>query len=188
MRSLATFGEATRAAAHASCRPRVEFVGPFVEAAVHVLRAELDHTPAKGQLHRIQSDRTATDVSAVVAVTGDIAGLVIVSMAYNVARHIVTRMVGWAIDDIQDPMALSAISELANMVIGRASMGLEQNGYSTSVSPPIVYTGLRARIAPIPVPRLVIPLVTRAGEVRVETALRSRLDDAETGVRPTSAG
>lgn len=186
MRSLATFAEATRAAAHASSRPRVEFVGPFVEAAAYVLRAELDHTPTKGQLYRMQSDRTSTDVSAVVAVTGDVAGLVIVSMAYETARHIVSRMVGWAIDDIQDPMALSAISELANMVIGRASIGLEQNGYATSLSPPIVYTGLRSKIAPVPVPRLVIPLLTRAGEVRVETALRSRHDDIEAGADATA--
>ena len=61
-------------------------------------------------------------------------------------------------------MAQSAIAELANMVTGQASIGLERNGYPTDMSPPVLLIGAGSQVATFNLTRLVIPLVVSAGE------------------------
>src|SRR5436309_501461 len=65
---------------------RAEFINPFLQAATEVLEAELGSVPTRGSVGLQRSSYTSDDVTAVVAVTGSIAGRVMFAMTERTSR------------------------------------------------------------------------------------------------------
>ena len=57
-------------------------------------------------------------------------------------------------------------------ITGQASIGLEKNGYSTDMSPPVLLIGHGASIATFNLTRLVVPLVVSFGEFAIDIAVK----------------
>ena len=94
MLAKVTVAEAAKHAAEAPETARLELIGPFVDAAARVLGQECGETPQRGTLHRVRSPQTNNELSALIAITGGVAGLVIYSMTQDVALSIASRMIG----------------------------------------------------------------------------------------------
>lgn len=171
MLAKVTVAEAARAVADAPDRPRLELVGPFVEAAARVLSQECGEAASRGELHRLRSPQTSRDVSALIAITGGVAGLVIYSMSNDTACALASRMIGDTVTEL-DPMAQSAIAELANMITGQAGIGLERNGFPSDMSPPLLLLGKGSTIATLNLTRLVVPLLVSFGEITIDIAIK----------------
>ncbi|MCS7294494.1 MAG: chemotaxis protein CheX, partial [Dehalococcoidia bacterium] len=127
MKANVNLDEAARVAAEAD-QAKAELVSPFLEAAALVLWQECREQPVRGKVHRVRSPRTSDEVSALVALTGSVAGLVIYSMSSVTACALASKMMGEPVEEL-DPLAQSAIAELANVITGQASILLEQAGY-----------------------------------------------------------
>ncbi|HMO53075.1 MAG TPA: chemotaxis protein CheX [Tepidiformaceae bacterium] len=166
-----TVAEAAQAAAQAPEKARLELIGPFVDAAARVIQQECQEPVARGQLHRVRSPQTSNEVSALIAITGGVAGLVIYSMTEDTARGFASRMIGEPVGEL-DALAQSAIAELANMITGQAGIGLERNGYSSDMSPPVLLLGKGSSIATLNLTRLVVPLVVSFGEFTIDIAVK----------------
>lgn len=171
MHAKVTVAEAALAVAEAPDRARLEFVAPFIEAAARVLLQECQETVGKGTLHRVRSPQTSNEVSALIAITGSVAGLVIYSMSRETACGFASRMIGEPIAEL-DAMAQSAVAELANIITGQASIALEQAGFPSDMSPPVLLLGQGSSIATFNLTRLVIPLVVSTGEFVVDLAIK----------------
>ncbi|MCK9520072.1 MAG: chemotaxis protein CheX [Dehalococcoidia bacterium] len=171
MLAKVSVAEAARQAADAPDRARLELVAPFVEAAAKVIMQECGDVVGKGQLHRVRSPQTSNDVSAMIAVTGGVAGLVIYSMSLTTAMGFASRMIGEPVTEM-DEMAQSAIAELANIITGQASIGLEANGFPSDMSPPVLLLGQGSSIATFNLTRLVVPLIVSFGEFTIDIAIR----------------
>ncbi len=166
-----TVAEAARHAADAPDRARVELVGPFIEAAARVITQECGETVTRGQLHRVRSPQTNNDISALIAITGGVAGLVIYSLSEETALGFASRMIGEPVTEL-DALAQSAIAELANMITGQAGIALEKNGFPSDMSPPILLLGKGSSIATLNLTRLVVPLVVSFGEFTIDIAVK----------------
>ncbi len=171
MLAKVTVAEATKAAAEAPDRARLELIGPFVEAAARVIQQECKETVQRGQLHRVRSPRTSNDISALIAITGGVAGLVIYSMTMEAACGFASRMIGEPLTEL-DELGQSAIGELANMITGQAGIALERNGFPSDMSPPVLLLGKGSSIATLNLTRLVIPLVASFGEFTMDIAIK----------------
>ncbi|MBI2767626.1 MAG: chemotaxis protein CheX [Chloroflexi bacterium] len=155
-----------------SGRLLVDAVEPFVVAAGLVLQEVCRETFTRQQVRASRSLLTRDDWNSVVAVQGDrVAGLVTYSMSEFTACRVAARMVDGDVLSL-DGMALSALSELTNMITGRASMGLEANGFRSSISPPRLLRGTGKYVCPRPLLWLDVPLKTRLGTLTVAVALR----------------
>ena len=110
-------------------------------------------------------------VAAASPLTGGLSGLVIYTMSEATACGFASRMMGETVEEF-DAMAQSAVAELANMITGQASIGLEKNGYSTDMSPPVLLIGHGASIATFNLTRLVVPLVVSFGEFAIDIAVK----------------
>jgi chemotaxis protein CheX len=165
-----TVAEAAQAAAEAETA-RLELVGPFVEAAARVLSQECGEAPRRGDIHRVRSPQTNNEVSVLIAITGGVAGLVIYSMTDTTAMAIASRMIGDELSEL-DALGQSAIAELANMITGQAGIGLERNGFSSDMSPPVLILGKGSSIATLNLTRLIVPLVLSLGEVTIDIAIK----------------
>ena len=69
---------------------RAEFINPFLQAATEVLESELGSPPVRGNIGLQRSAYTSDEVTAVVAVTGEVAGIVLFAMAETTAQAIVS--------------------------------------------------------------------------------------------------
>jgi chemotaxis protein CheX len=171
MHGRVTVSEAVTAAGGSLQGTSIELVKPFVEAAARVIQKECGEQVAKGKIARLRSPQTTNEVSSLIAMTGDVAGLVIYSMTALTACGFASRMINEPVDEL-DEMAQSAIAELANMITGQAGIGLEQNGISSDMSPPVVLLGRGSSIVTFHLDRLVLPLVVSFGEFQIEMAIR----------------
>src|SRR5437667_12458917 len=106
---------------------RAEFINPFLQAASEVLESELGTRPQRGSIGLQRSAYTSDEVTAVVAVTGDVAGMVLFAMSDATARGIVSKMMGQDFDEF-DALAQSGIAEVGNVITGRAAVLLSEAG------------------------------------------------------------
>lgn len=171
MLAKVTVAEAAVAASEAPDRARLELIGPFVEAAARVIQQECGEPVRRGQLHRVRSPQTSNDISALIAITGGVAGLVIYSMTMEAALGFASRMIGEPVQEL-DALGQSAIAELANMITGQAGIALERNGFPSDMSPPVLLIGKGSSIATLNLTRLVVPLVVSFGEFTMDIAIK----------------
>ncbi|HEV7666323.1 MAG TPA: chemotaxis protein CheX [Chloroflexota bacterium] len=150
---------------------RAEIINPFLQAASEVLEAELGAAPLRGPIGLQRSAYTSDEVTAVVAVTGEVAGMVLFAMAEPTARAIVSKMMGQEFPEM-DALAQSGIAEIGNVITGRAAVLLSDAGFPSDLAPPMLLVGRGTMISTLDVQRLVIPMDTEFGRIEVQVALK----------------
>jgi chemotaxis protein CheX len=150
---------------------RAEFINPFLQAATEVLESELGSPPKRGSIGLQRSAYTSDDVTAVVAVTGDVAGMVLFAMTDATARAMVSKMMGQSFDEF-DALAQSGIAELGNVITGRAAVLLAEAGFPSDLAPPMLLVGRNMLVSTLDVQRLVIPIETEMGNLEIQVALK----------------
>jgi chemotaxis protein CheX len=150
---------------------KAEFINPFLQAATQVLESELGSAPARGNIGLQRSPYTSNDVTAVVGVTGSVAGMVMISMAESTARAMVGVMMGQEFPEF-DALAQSGIAEIGNVITGRAAVLLAEAGFPSNLAPPMLIIGRGTMLSTLDVQRLVIPLTTEFGSIEIQVALR----------------
>lgn len=74
-------------------------------------------------------------------ITGDVKGYVLVRFNEDNAKKVASAMMmGMPIDTL-DEMSLSALSELGNMILGGATVHLEEQGIHTDITTPTLING-----------------------------------------------
>ena len=150
---------------------RAEFINPFLQAATEVLESELGSAPRRGPVGLQRSAYTSDEVTAVVAVAGSIAGMVMFAMTDTTARAMVSRMMGQEFAEF-DALAQSGIAEIANVITGRAAVLLSEAGFPSDLAPPMLLVGRNTLISTLDVQRLVIPIETDLGKIEIQVALK----------------
>jgi chemotaxis protein CheX len=150
---------------------RAEFINPFLQAASEVLESELGAAPQRGTIGLQRSAYTSEEVTAVVAVTGEIAGMVLLSMDAATARALVSKMMGQDFPEL-DALGQSGIAEIGNVITGRAAVLLAETGITSDLAPPMLLVGRGTLISTLDVQRLVIPLETEFGKIEIQVALK----------------
>jgi chemotaxis protein CheX len=152
---------------------RAEFVNPFLQAASEVLAAELGSEPTRGEIGLQRSAYTTEDVTAVVHVSGSILGIVLYGMPERTARAIVQHLQGSPCEEF-DALAQSGISELGNVITGRATTLLAGAGFPSILLPPLLILGRGRMVSQEDQQRLVIPLDTPFGPILIQVVLGTR--------------
>ena len=150
---------------------RAEIINPFLQAASEVLESELGSPPQRGAIGLQRSAYTSNEVTAVVAVTGEVAGMVLFAMTESTARAMVSKMMGQDFPEL-DALAQSGIAEIGNVITGRASCLLSEAGFTSDLAPPMLIVGRGSMISTLDVQRLVIPMQTDFGLVEIQVALK----------------
>ena len=150
---------------------KVEFVNPFIQAVTEVLESELGGQSQRGELRLHRSAVTTDEVTAIVCVTGTVAGLVLYSMDETTALAILSRTMNQDFREF-DALAQSGIGELGNVITGRAGVLLAEAGYPSNMTPPAVVVGKGTMVTTLDLNRLVLPLETDLGSLEVQIVLR----------------
>jgi chemotaxis protein CheX len=151
---------------------QVRLVACYADAAAQVLALETGATVIRLGLQVQKDPYTSDQVTAMIGVSGSLAGSVYLSMSESTALAVVGMMLGQTSTGL-DELAQSGIAELVNVVAGAAGVGLSELGFTTSITPPLLLVGAGARLSSVEIQRLVVPLETRCGPIAIHVALRA---------------
>ena len=152
---------------------RVEYINPFVESAFNILNEVLQSDITRGELYLKATSQPVLGVAAIIGLTGDVEGLVLLDMSLVTAMWIASTMNGEELDGF-DELARATIAELANMITGQAVTKLHDLGYNFDLSPPSLITGDNMIVTDSGVEALIVPLQLPQGKLEINVAVRER--------------
>ncbi|MCB0191138.1 MAG: chemotaxis protein CheX [Anaerolineae bacterium] len=153
----------------------VQFLNPFIEAAFAVLDAEVGVTAKRGQLSLQRSAATASEVTVLISMVGQVKGVVLYGLSEATALQIVAKILGQSFAEFDD-LAQSGISEMGNVITGQAGQRLAEAGFESNISPPTMIVGKGTLISTLDFERLQVPLETELGTIQIHLALRESIN------------
>jgi len=129
--------------------------------------------PTCGELVPRNSPFTTQQITIIAGVTGEIEGVILYGMSGSTVMKIAGTMIGSEVDEL-DEMAISAVSEIANMVTGNAITILSQKGYNLDITPPSTVMGVDVQIS-TRAPAMTIPVKTNMGDIEINVSLAQNI-------------
>lgn len=148
----------------------VKYINPFVEAAFQVLKSDVDIPAERGDLSLQNSACTSDDITVLISVVGQVQGVVLYGLSEKTGMAIVSRILGQPFKEF-DRLAQSGIAELGNVITGNASSRLAEADCVANISPPTLVMGRGTLVSTLDFQRLVVPIRTELGEIKIHLAL-----------------
>jgi len=150
----------------------VAFINPFIESTLRSLDMMAGIQAEKAGLELKEDLITTYDVSAIIGLTGETSGSIIISMPEVLACKIASNMLMEEITSMNRNVE-DAIGEIGNIVVGDARRSLIQDGHQLNISIPTVVIGAGHKISRSgDVPCIAIPFTTPFGNFEVNVGLR----------------
>lgn len=152
----------------------IQYIEPFVDATVNVMKELFGLEAAPGRPFLIRRDECADwNVSGIIGIAGDSRGVVVISYGKDSAAALTARLLGTAADAVDINVdVLDAVGEVVNIVAGNAKKGLEQ--YRLTISLPSVVLGTCHQIKwPQGVPIVAIPFECDLGRFQLSVGLEN---------------
>jgi len=150
---------------------KMELIQPFINAADAVLADGLKEPVSIASLTMEEEAYRRKGVAALVVVTGDIEGRMVVDLDPETAVRVASRFAGEELPG-SDDLVRDTVSELANQVVGIAITSLNDQGFHFRAHPPVVHTADHGPKGTEDTEALVICLETSSGNVYMNIALR----------------
>lgn len=150
---------------------KAEIYNCFILAAGEVLKTELDVDVDRGQLSLQRNSYVTNDITVLISLVGDVSGIVFHSLEFATAKNILSVMLGQEVEHF-DELAQSGIAELGNVIAGAASTKIGELGLYVNISVPTLIVGKGTTISTLDIDRLIVPLQTSAGVLRLDLAIR----------------
>jgi chemotaxis protein CheX len=145
------------------------YINPFVQGAQRVFATLCQETPTLGKVFIKPKPYTTGGVSVSVTIFGAFEGEVVYNMEENSGNYIVSKMMmGMPVEDLQDEMSKSAVSELANIISGNVATIFAGKEITVDIKTPSLRFG--ATTADFPISERVnkvvcVPLHFQSGHV-----------------------
>jgi chemotaxis protein CheX len=149
---------------------QMDIIQPFINAADAVLGETLDCHTRMGELSMEPEAYRSKGVAAVITLSGDIEGHIVVDADPTTAIRVAAHMAGTNLPESEQAVR-ETICELANQVIGNAVTVLNDQGFHFKVHPPQVHRG-EALPGGRDTEALLMRFETPSGFVYVNVALR----------------
>jgi chemotaxis protein CheX len=127
----------------------------------------------RGELYLKATSQPVLGVAAIIGLTGDVEGRVLLDMSQKTAHEIASAMNGEELESF-DELAKATIAELANMITGQAVTKLHEIGFNFDLSPPSLITGDNMVVTNAGVEALIVPLELSQGKLEINVAVRER--------------
>jgi len=150
----------------------IEYINPFIEASQMVLKKAADMTVRLGKVYIRNVPYEAGAPLIEVGLTGKILGKALLNIPVPIALEIISKMMyGMEVTEI-DELGVSALSELANMIMGNAATILYNKGIGIDITTPNMYFSDGTVLPPADMKSISIPLVVEdSGIVELNVAV-----------------
>jgi len=150
------------------------YIIPFIKSVQNVFETMLQLPVQIGQPELKHPGDSGHDVSAIIGMSGDVDGSVVLSFPTETATRVVTIFTGTELDAGEEDFA-DAVGELVNMVSGGAKAQFP--GKDVSISCPSVVVGQSHQVyGRKDVVAISIPCESDCGQFNVEVSIRQNAD------------
>jgi chemotaxis protein CheX len=118
-----------------------EHINCFAEAGKSVIKQMMGIEAVSGQIHKESQTYKNDSVVVIVGITGKMRGNAFLVTSKKEVLNIASKIMGGIEVKELDNISRSAVSELANMIMGNTAMLLYNRGISTEITPPSFLTG-----------------------------------------------
>lgn len=150
---------------------KVELANIFIRSAVEVFQKEVGITLSRQSLTKKNAPVPGLPVSIVLGITGYLRGQVVYSLdenfAYNVAHAMLPNKLPVEIRKLTN----SAVSEIANIITGQASIALAGEKMKMDLTPPAVFSGKEISVDFLTIPTISLQLISEIGVLEINIAL-----------------
>lgn len=149
-----------------------DFINPFLEATIHVLKTMCFLEPLPGKPYIKKGSSANGDVSGVIGIAGEVEGSLCITFPQECILFIIGKMLGEDLKEINDEVK-DAVGELTNMISGDSRRRLQEMGHSFQGAIPSVISGPGHEVKHITKgPILSIPFTTQVGNFIVEVCFK----------------
>ena len=149
----------------------VQFINPFLEGTIEVLKTMAMVDPQVGKPFMRKGNQAKGDVSGIIGMTGSARGSLALSFSEKCILKIVSNMLGENYSEINDEVR-DAVGEITNMISGVARKKLEAQGFNIVAAIPTVVSGKdHAILHVLGGPSIIIPFETSDGPFFVDVCL-----------------
>lgn len=147
----------------------VEFINPFLLAAVKVLET-MTFTEARPRKPYLKQDKEPKgDVTGIIGISGQAEGSLAITFSHDCICHLVANMFGEQVDTINQDVE-DAVGELTNMISGDARRQLAESGLPLQAGIPQVFSGPGHKVEHSG-PAIAVPFETPGGEFTIEVCI-----------------
>ncbi len=167
---------------------KMDLIQPFVNSLDAVISETMGYTAQIADVTMDEGHYRRAGIAALVNVTGEIHGSVVLDMDNQAARQAATDLAGSTTDAPTEDAILEAVCELTNMVIGNAVTQLNDRGFKFKVHPPEVYAMEEGQAGTKETETIVMRFETPKGKIHLSIAIRyktRRSSDRPVGVLTT---
>lgn len=150
---------------------KMDLIQPFINAADAVLSQGMKSPIEIGNLTMEEDAYRRKGVAAMVELSGDIEGRIILDIEPSAAARIASMLSGTEVPET-DELVREAVCELANQVIGNAVATLNDEGFHFRVHPPRLHTSEQGARNTPDIEAMVLSFDTASGSVFMNIALR----------------
>lgn len=150
---------------------RVEYINPFVESAMSVLKTTVSQDIKRGAPKLSSSINQIMGVAIIVGLAGQVSGRVIIDMNPDTALNIASSMNGEKLTSF-DELVSATLTELGNMITGNAVTKLHQLGFKFDLTPPALFMGDNLKMTDSKIEALVVPLELAEGCMNINVAIK----------------
>ncbi len=150
---------------------RAEYANIFIRSAVEVFEKEVKVHLARKDLAKKTSPTPSLPVSIIVGITGLLRGQVVYAMDQNFAYNVAKAMMPNKLPADVRKLTNSAVSEIANMITGQASISLAGETETIDLTPPAVLMGTDLSVDFLSIPTIALSLISEIGVLEINIAL-----------------
>jgi chemotaxis protein CheX len=150
---------------------KAEYANPFITAAVKTFKQELGVELTRNSMNVKESPVPSKDLSIIIGVTGHVRGQVVYSLDDNVAMAVAKAMLPDRLPAELKKHTNSAVSELANIVTGQASIILAGESERIDITPPAVFSGGSSYIDFLTIQTICLSFLSEIGSMEINIAL-----------------
>jgi len=150
---------------------KAEYANPFITAAVVTFKKELGVVLNRSSINVKTSPIPSKDTSIIIGVTGAVRGQVVYSLDENAAIAVAKSMLPGKLPAELKKLSNSAVSELANIVTGQASIILAGENDRIDITPPAVFNGGTGSIDFLSLQTICLSFISEIGSLEINIAL-----------------
>lgn len=149
---------------------KAKILNPFLDSAISIIKEVSEISPKRGTLELKKNTVYLKGIAAIVGITGDLSGRMLIDFEIPTALKIASLMNMMEFTEIND-MVRSTIQELANMISGRAITKLNNSGFSLDITPPTICEGKDTIITNSNLSVISIPFTSEIGDFYINLAV-----------------
>ena len=150
---------------------KANYANPFIRGAISVFEKEIHIKLTRKDLVKKEAPLPSFPVSIIIGVTGPVKGQVVYSMDNNFAFNLAKAMIPNKLPAEIKKLVNSAVSEIANIITGQASIELAGEDKAINITPPAVFRGMDLRVDFLNIPTISLSFISEIGVMEINIAL-----------------